>query len=257
MRTKFQNFRIFVIGLAFLSFLTGTAIAHEKTVIGSTRSVGNGTIRSWAKLDHGKLVAIGVTFDEGVLQGLPAEPPPGEHSLEYSLTLPSEASDSVFKHIGFNWNPHGHEPSNIYDVGHFDFHFYLISEKERMAITAAGDDLKKAYTPMPKEFQPEGYVLGPDSAFPRMGAHWADPNSHEFHGHPFTKTFIYGNYDGKLIFFEPMVTLDYLRTKPNVVEALKLPSKFAVPGYYPSSYSITYNAETREYTVALEGMTQR
>ena len=33
-------------------------------------------------------------------------------------------------------------------------------------------------------------------------------------GEPFTKTFIYGSYDGTFIFGEPMVAKAYLETKP-------------------------------------------
>lgn len=227
-------------------------MTHEKTFTGTSKPLGEGKIYSWAKLNHGKLTAIGVTFDENALKNLPAEPPPGQEGTEYILALPPEAAGTVFNHIGINWNPHGHGPTKIYDVGHFDFHFYLISEKEREAITAKGDDLKKVYKPLPTDFAPPTYILAPDSAVPGMGAHWADPNSHEFHGHGFTKTFLFGSYDGKIIFLEPMITKAYLETKPNAAETIKLPQKFSNSGFYPTKYSVRYDAERKEYTVALE-----
>ncbi|RYD93814.1 MAG: hypothetical protein EOP50_10530, partial [Sphingobacteriales bacterium] len=49
-----------------------------------------------------------------------------------------------------------------------------------------------------------------------MGKHWADTTAVEFHGKKFEKTFIYGSYNGKFIFLEPMIALDYLKTKPNI-----------------------------------------
>jgi len=54
-----------------------------------------------------------------------------------------------------------------------------------------------------------------------------------------------------------MITRAYLLTKPNVTEPLKLPARYLRPGYYPTQYSVKYDAEKKEYTVALEGMTLR
>jgi len=230
---------------------------HEKVFTGTSQPLGAGKIRSWVKSNHGELTAIGVAFDENALKNLPAEPPAGQEGTEYVLALPPEAANTVFTHIGVNWNPHGHGPTKIYDVGHFDFHFYLISEKERGLITAKGEDLKKTYKPLPTDSTPAGYVLAPDSAIAKMGAHWADPNSHEFHGHEFTKTLLYGSYDGKIIFVEPMITRAFLETKPNFTEEIKLPAKFPKSGLYPTKYSVRYEAATKEYTVALEAMTLR
>jgi hypothetical protein len=233
------------------------ALYHEKTLTGTSQALGDGKIYSWVKFNHDNLMSIGVTFDEAALKNLPAEPPAGQEGVEYMLALPKEAATTVFKHIGVNWNPHGHGPAKIYDVGHFDFHFYLISSDERKTITGKGDDLAKANKPLSADFIPEGYILAPDSVIPGMGAHWADPNSHEFHGHGFTKTFLYGSYDGKINFLEPMITKAFLETKPNVSEAIKLPAKYQKAGFYPTKYSIRYDADKKEYTIALEEMVLR
>lgn len=232
--------------------------AGERTVRGRSAKLGNGRIHTWARLGtDGKLAAIGVSFDEAALTGLPAEPPAGQEGVEYVLELPAEAAGSVYKSIAINWNPHGHGPTKIYDIGHFDFHFYLIGEDERGKITAVGDDLARNYKAVPEAYMPQGYIVAPDSAIAKMGAHLADPGSHEFHGKDFTKTFLYGAYDGKVIFLEPMITKAYLDTKPNSTESIKLPAKFASPGSYPTKYTVRYDTAKKEYTVALEGMTQR
>jgi len=225
-------------------------------VAGAAQPLGKGAARSWVKLDRdGNPTAIGVTFDEAALDGLPTDLPHGQHGTEHVLALPPQAAP--FDHIMINWNPHGHEPDNIYTVQHFDFHFYTISEQERTRITAQGDDLIKTKRRPSAEFVPEGYVYAPDSEVPQMGAHWVDPLSHEFHGHAFTKTMLYGSYDGQIIFVEPMITRAYLLTKPNMTEPIKQPARYAKPGYYPTQYSIKYDAEKKEYTVSIEGMTRR
>src|SRR5262245_7749098 len=85
--------------------------------IGETRILGNGTIYSWLNLNEkGEPPAIGVTLTETALEGLPANPPSAQMpGMEYTLRLPKQASVTAFDHIGFDWNPKGHEPSGIYD----------------------------------------------------------------------------------------------------------------------------------------------
>ncbi len=46
---------------------------------------------------------------------------------------------------------------------------------------------------------------------PQMGAHWVDVTSPELNGSTFAQTFIYGSYDGQVNFYEPMITLDFLK----------------------------------------------
>jgi hypothetical protein len=266
--------------LATICLLTGLALAqvherHEmgaksparadvlKTVkptifAGEAQPVGNGTARSWVTTDKdGKPTAIGVTFSEAALSGLPPSLTPGLIWTEFLLPLPPEASATGFNHIGLNWNPKGHDPEGVYNVPHFDFHFYLISPAERERITTRGDDLERVRKPLPAEFVPEGYIFAPASEEPGMGLHWVEPHSHEFHGKAFTHTFIYGSYNGRMIFLEPMMTKAFLETRPNITVPIKLPAKYQKPGYYPTRYSVKYDPEPREFTVALEGLTLR
>jgi hypothetical protein len=232
--------------------------AQEKTIIGETKPLGQGQARSWVKLDgKGNPTAIGLTFSEAALSGLPAELPPGAESTELSLALPAEAAATAFKHIGLNWNPHGHPPEKVYDLAHFDFHFYMIAEAERAGITAKGDDLLKSRKEPAAEFVPEGYIHVPDSEVPRMGSHWVNPRSKELQGQTFTTTFLYGSYDGRFVFAEPMIAKAFLETKTNVTELIKLPAQYARKAYYPTKYSVRYDPIKKEYTVALEGMTLR
>jgi len=90
-----------------------------------------------------------------------------------------------------------------------------------------------------------------------MGAHWIDPTSPEFNNQSFTKTFIYGFYDGKMVFVEPMVTKAFIETKPNTTDIIKVPAKYPEKGYYPTRYRVTYDENAKEYTVSIEGMTLR
>jgi hypothetical protein len=70
-----------------------------------------------------------------------------------------------------------------------------------------------------------------------MGTHWVDITSPELapmNPATFTQTFIYGTYDGKLSFYEPMVTLDFLKKTTSFERPIPQPAKFKIAGYYPT-----------------------
>jgi len=225
------------------------------TYDGPSRDMGEGRAHAFITInDSGRLTAIGVRMSETALAGLPAEPPRDADGWEYVLSLPKEAAISGYDHVVIDWNPKGHIPPGVYDTPHFDFHFYLISSEQREKITAKGEDLARAHRAPAPELMPEGYILPEPTEVPRMGAHAIDPAGPEFNKLPFTKTFIYGFYDGQLIFVEPMMTKAFLETKPNAVDRVKLPKTYSKPGYYPTSYGVNYNATQREYEVSLEGL---
>ncbi|QJD79307.1 hypothetical protein [Spirosoma rhododendri] len=76
-----------------------------------------------------------------------------------------------------------------------------------------------------------------------MGAHWVDVTSPELKGSPFTETFIFGSYDGKVTFWEQMITRSYLKTSPTLDKQIKLPAQYQTPGYYPTRYGIRTNTD--------------
>ncbi len=197
--------------------------------------MGNGTAATWLDLDaQGNPTALGFTLSPGALDNLPATMP----ATTFMLALPAEALQKTpFQHVMLNWNPQGHEPAGIYDVPHFDMHFYMVPMGEVMSIPpypqnpAAFDNVPAA------SYLPAGYVKNPGGV-PGMGAHWSDLSSSEFHGTPFTETFIYGSYNGHVTFVEPMVTLSYLKNNPSLDKALPQPAQYEHPGVFPTRYSI-------------------
>lgn len=248
-----------IVGLLFVLLAAGPTWAQSRPngsdcvqlFFGDGVSVGAGFARSWVTVGQdGQPRGVGVTFTEAALSGLP-----GMHT-EYVLPLPPQARLTPFDHIGVDWNPRGHVPPGIYDVPHFDFHFYMIPPGAREGITATGADMVRVSRVPPRGQLPAGYVQAPGGE-PRMGAHWVDGASREFHGGTFTRTFVYGTYDGRVIFYEPMVTRAFLNTWPNEVLPVKQPAAYAASGYYPTRYSIRYDPQSRQYTVALEGLTYR
>ncbi|MDQ6888050.1 MAG: DUF5602 domain-containing protein [Gemmatimonadota bacterium] len=223
------------------------------TFFGPVTAVAGGSARTYLILDAaGKPTDLGLAITEAALTGLPAA------QAEYVLTFPSEASATPFKHAVINWNPNGHPPPMVYTVPHFDFHFYMITQAELEAITPADSQFATKMTLKPaSDFIPARYASDPGGV-PRMGLHWTDPAAPEFNGQAFTRTFVYGSYNGTFIFDEPMVTKAYLDGKPaTLVTPVQLPARYAQTGYLPTSYTTGYDATTREYRIALSGLVLR
>lgn len=266
--------------------------AHRQ--YGAAIKIGNGTVRTYLVLDEkngGKPLEIGVAMSEGSLEGLPAPMPmpatdaKGKgHEMQmnmYLLDLPAQ-NPTQYKFVQFDWNPMGHEPAGVYDLPHFDFHFETVSKEVRASILPSDPlyNQKAASFPAP-EFRPPFYVDAATAAqapagavtVPQMGLHWLDVRSPELQNlvgnpagyKPFTKTFIYGTWDGQFIFDEPMITRAYILAKktatdPSVIdEVIPVPTaqKYSPAGFYPSAYRISWDAQQKEYRIALTQLSYR
>lgn len=232
--------------------------ATPKTYVGESVDVGNGSVLPWVTVDAaGTPTSIGVTFSETTLLGLPMTLPKDDIGWEWNLPLPKEAKVAPFDHVAFYWNPKGHIPDGVYNVSHFDIHFFMTSVEDRAAITAMDRNLVTCFKLPDPEYIPAGYILPPQTEHRRMGVHWIDPMSHEFHGHEFTSTLLVGSYDGHVNFLEPMVTRAYLETRPTLTTEIKQPAAYEKTGYYPTKYTVRFDPEKHEYVVSLDGLTLR
>lgn len=252
------------IGLLGATMLGGCRAASadatsEGTAYGRSVKIGNGTVRTYVTITNG-IPEVGVAMTEAALEGLPdAQGMGGVHAhghttFETVLDLPA-SNPTPFRHVLVNWNPGGHEPPGIYDTPHFDFHFYTIGSAEREAIDPADPEYQaKAERKPDAEWIPARYVMPAPLAFARMGVHWVDTTSAELRGQPFTRTFIYGSWDGKVIFGEPMVTKAFLETKPQFSATLPAPPRGRADGFYPEGYSVRWDEASREFRIALTGL---
>lgn len=230
-------------------------LSKSNTFYGPAVPVGGGVIKTLIEINHaGEPLAVGISMSEKALTKLPNDP-----SMN-NLQFHKKANGLIpFKHLSFDWNPEGHEPPEVYDLKHFDLHFYMISVEERMDMIKSdeAENLPSA------EYMPEDYFPTPGYV-PMMGKHWLDKFAPELQfqkgddREKFTHTFIYGSYNEKVIFYEPMITLDYLLKKQNEQFDIKQPKAFEQEGlYYPTKYSMQYDAVKKEYLILLEGLVQR
>ena len=231
---------------------------------GPAVAVGNGTARAYVRLDAaGVPEALGVVLTDAALTGLPDGDGHDGHShdLMNTLRFPAEAAGLPFDHISFDWNPHGHEPEGLFTLPHFDVHFYMIPESERMNWTPADPQFAERGVRAPAErYIPAGFFSPPGNApVPMMGMHWLDGSDPTYApgGPSFTEVFLWGSYDGNVVFAEPMITKAFLESHPDYEETLAQPAAYARSGRYPTRYAIRYVAARGEYEIELGGLVQR
>ena len=132
--------------------------------------------------------------------------------------------------MSVDWNPARTSPRHV-RAPHFDFHFYLIDAETRDAILPGDPPDLVAFEGRGSR-APGGNAAGPlrlpgRATVPKMGGHWIDPAAHEFHGATFDTTFIYGTWDGEVIFWEPMVTKAHIESRPDATIEIATPARAA------------------------------
>ena len=264
------------------------AIVYSRS--GAAVRVGNGFASAYVLYDRqtDAPIEIGVALDEKAMDGLPGPnphlqsmPASGHEHLDnhvYMLSLPNGGAPP-FEFIELDWNPGGHEPPGIYDEPHFDFHFYLVSPITRAAIVPSDADFQRKADMLPPEAQRAPFYAmaappgAPAPAVPLMGVHWIDVRSPELQKmfgkpeawQPFTTTFIYGSWEGRFHFLEPMITRSYIMSKKgesqpearDEIIAIPTPEAVGEPGYYPTAYRIAWDADAQVYRIALTKLERR
>ncbi|MFL5617454.1 MAG: DUF5602 domain-containing protein [Gemmatimonadaceae bacterium] len=266
----------------------GYDVAGTHRQYGTPFTLGNGIVRTYVVLDDGnsgRPLEVGVAMSEQSLDGLPAGTPMAGSMSDHShhvmsnvllLDLPAQ-NPTPFKFVQFDWNPNGHEPDSVYTLPHFDFHFYTVPVEVRNSIVPSDPQygVKAANLPA-MQYRSSFYIDGATAAggipaasatVPLMGLHWLDVRSPEIQKlagnpgawQPFTKTFLRGSWNGQFIFEEPMITRAYIlakktATEPSAIdEIIPLPmaQAYSPAGYYPTAYRVTWDAQQKEYRIAL------
>jgi hypothetical protein len=257
---------------------SGSAPARH---LGAESEIGNGSVSSYAELGRqGEPAAIGIVFSPTGLSGLPTGGTHWHHcvdrnkdgtvdhateclhTFEHVIPLPDAVArrrDIPFKWVLLNWNPMGHIPPGIYDVPHFDVHFFIEPIANVFALQAGPcglEFIRCDQFEMGKQSIPSNYVhpdfRSVDAVSPAMGNHLIDLTGPEFNKQPFTRSWIFGVYGGKVTFWEEMVSHAFLLTKPNACNPIKSPKSVAKSGFYPTVSCIRHNAATGETSVSME-----
>ena len=265
---------------------SGAPAAAADRVLGWRVALGKGEVASFAQLQEGGAPrAIGIMMSADALASLPSEHSDGHHchdrdgdgvtgrpaecfeTHEFVIPLPDAVNrrdDMPFKWVLLNWNLHGHAPPGVYDVPHFDVHFYMAPIADVLAIRPGPcgpelvdcDHFATAKMPVPAGLMHPDFS-DVDAVAPAMGHHLIDLGGREFQGEPFTRTWIYGVYGGRVTFYEEMVTLAYLLSRPDACFPIKSPPAVAVGGYYPTQRCVRHDEAADAYVVSMEGFVYR
>ena len=223
---------------------------------------GSGKARSLIRLDkEGFPLEIAIELTPEVLSDLSALHSNG-HEETVVLPLHKKAKEvTPFEHIGLNFQPDGHGP--VFWNTHFDFHFYTITNEERMAIPpydATDQSIVDGYNLFPDATKmPEDYIKFPfqGGAYPYMGKHWV-PADWATGYNPFTHVMILGSYAQKNNFIEPMITVDYLMSGDEFSGTYSQPLTFEEPGNnYPTKYNIYHDDLTGNIYISLSEFVTR
>lgn len=255
-------------------------------MLGQSTPLGNGTISTYAEFGDGALpTAIGVVYSSDALDGLPTAPSDQHHCFdrdgdgtvvaetecipthEFVLPLPDAVStraDIPFKWVLFNWNPVGHIPPGIYDVPHFDVHFYMVPIANVLALEDGPcgvefmrcDQYELAKKPLPQNYMVADFQ-DVDAVVPAMGNHLIDVTGPEFNGEEWKRSWIFGTYDAEVIFYEEMLTRALLLSNPDACYPIKAPPAVGIRGYYPTQSCIRFDPATSEHTVSMEAFELR
>lgn len=259
--------------------------AEECEALGPPAVLGAVEVRTYVRISSdGAPRELGIRLPYSALSTLPREPADGYRCLDLDendsidvaqecvgghervLFLPTvweESVDSPFRWALFNWNPEGHGPPGVWDVPHFDFHFFIqsLADRSRIRIGRCAmlvncDDLRIGSMPVPPRQLPQGYEDRGVVEF-GMGNHLIDPTTFGTPSRAPSHTLIYGAWAGRVSFLEPMVTLDFLEAvragdAASTCYTLPQPDAVDTPGYWPTRYCIRDDTTERAFLVSLE-----
>jgi hypothetical protein len=228
---------------------TTTGATGTTKVAGETKKMFDQDVSTWATLDDKKVVTeFGVTIPVKSIENAPTAA--DSQPTRVILQAPAEVQKNTFINlITLDYNPHGHEPVNIYTIPHYDFHAYSLTEAEINAIDCKDETLPAA------EVLPKSYMFLPPpkgQCVPTMGFHASDVTSGELKSEnpdKFTKTMIIGYYKGIQDFVEPMITKDYLLEKKDFTMTVGKPSKLGKATMYPTMATGTFDKDKNTFSL--------
>ena len=241
--------------------LTGCAttlpapVEPTRNISGSCQPVFGSQICSWGQMSGAKVVATGVTVPMAALEQTPSNvpmvwPPAADAVVAMPAEIQQATGVDVFT---FYWEEHGHPPAPFM-TPHFDFHFYTVSDAARKAIDCS-NKLKPAmltagYVLPDEEIPGIGVLTG--VCIPAMGMHSLETVSVQGTT-PFHSTMVLGYYDGKPIFFEPMIAKAALLERKSF--SLPLPTPAGVPAgtHFPTRFEAVYDASIPGYRFVFSG----
>lgn len=219
---------------------------------GESKTFLNQTVTSWAKVDGATINEAGFSLPLALIQATSTDVTSSPFSIKLDMPADIKAK-TVIDHVSIDYIAGGHPPPGVYDVPHFDVHFYFNSQASQNAVDCSNKALPDAQRmAAPFMFLPPNV---PAECVPAMGYHALDPRAPELaqqNPAKFDKTLIMGYYDGKLSFVEPMMSREFMLKKEGFSFDVLKPAVVDKAGLYPRKLEMRFNAETNAYDVVLK-----
>ncbi|MEY3433562.1 MAG: hypothetical protein RL131_1498, partial [Bacteroidota bacterium] len=112
------------------------------TYYGEYVTMGEGLARTYVKSTRdGRPIAVGIEFNHDAMMGydmhsghdmgtMEGEGDEHEHESGNTFLIPFPTNMMVnmpYSHVSVDWAAMGHGPEMVYDIPHFDVHFYIVS----------------------------------------------------------------------------------------------------------------------------------
>jgi hypothetical protein len=261
MRRRVMQLAVPVFAIALCSCAADIPVVEAK---GECGTAFGGELCSWARVQGDNIVEVGTTISLATFENAPAD----DHMDMSKPPVPSAVlnlADNVQKASGlkqftFFWEAMGHPPA-AFETPHFDFHFYMIPEAERMAIdcrdTTKPTDLPAGYVLPDEKLPPEiAKVVGVEVligvCIPTMGMH-SLPAADFDAKTPFRGDMVVGYWKGKPIFIEPMISKAMLMEKKSF--ELTIPTIPGLTGPHPTVFRADYDERAQAYKFVFSGFT--
>jgi hypothetical protein len=223
-------------------------------VSGDCADVNGGQVCTMARTRGDSVIDVGAVVPLTSIANAPVDAemawPPMSAAI---LSLPAAVQQqSGLQEFTMYWEAHGHPPAP-YMTPHFDFHFYTVSDAERMAIdctdTAKPSELAAGYSLPDQDLPPEmAQMIGVSTlvgiCVPQMGMHSLLTSELESTT-PFRGSMVLGYYATRPIFIEPMITQAMLMEEKSFT--LPIPSIPGATGNYPRSFRADYDSTAKAY----------
>jgi hypothetical protein len=176
-------------------------------------------------------------------------------TMAATVPMPADARRATgVDHMTVFWEAHGHPPTPFL-TPHFDFHFYVIGDSLRQAITCA-DSTRPATLPagysLPDMDLPEiGHL--PGVCVPQMGMHALVTTALEDTA-VFSGTMVMGFYQGQPIFFEPMIARAKLLERRTFSLPMATPVALGPGVHYPTRFEAQYDPTLPGYRFVFSGL---
>lgn|GEM_PF-6518018 len=192
-------------------------LSAERLLLGNLRFLGKGTIQSFiGTTDSGDPKSIGVLLSETILLDLPTS------NQKIDLDLPKNLTLSPYNHISLIWYPR----QSTFEIR------FMMTAKTRCREPFCQNSLENSL---------ENSLNDPEKI-------QLESSSSHLIG------FSYTMHTGRLSSLNPWTRRELLQHDSQQSEEINLPLEIKITGFYPKSYSITYDRDLKKYRIALEDL---